>query len=234
MKYLLILSTLLFISTAHAATGQPEGTRVSLTAVVSEEVGNDELIVHYRVAEKGSNPKKLQQKVNATVAGIEVRLKQEKVKHKTTSRRLSPVSSDGVFSTREWEMTQSGEIRTGHPDAVSNWLADIEASGAKLNHLQFRISDSSRKKVEAKLRLSAIKAFRSKAATIARGLSAKSFKIIRLNTVTRAPVTAYRQQARAVKASGYSSAPQLSAGESKIVVTVSGSIEVPFKSFPVQ
>jgi len=231
MKYLLILSTLFFMTPAYAETNQPEGTRVSLSAEASEAAVNDELVVYYRIAERGGNATMLRQKVNAIAAAIEARLKKEKVKHKTTSRRLSPVSNDGVFSTREWEMAQSGEIRTNALDDVSGWLGDIESKGAKLNHLQFGISESVRKKTEEQLKLEAIGSFREKAATIAKGLSAKSFKIIQMNTSGSAPVMAYQQER---SYSMMASAPQMSAGESKISVSVSGTIEVPFKNFPVQ
>jgi len=234
MKYLLILSTLLFMPLAHAETSQPEGTRVSLSAEASEEAVNNELIVHYRIAERGGSAKVLQQKVNGIAAAIETRLKAEKVKHKTTSRRLSPVSSDGVFSMREWEMMQSGEIITSELDAVANWLGEIEAKGAKLNHLQFRVSERARKKIEEKLKLEAIASFRSKAAITTIGLTAKSFKIIQMNISGSAPVMeTYRARDYSIK-SMVSSAPQMSAGESTIKVNVSGTIEVPFKSFPVQ
>ena len=234
MKYLLILSTLLFMPLAHAETNQPEGTRVSLSAEASEAALNDELIVHYRIAERGGNAKALRKKVNATAAAIDARLKKEKVKHKTTSRRLSPVSGDGVFSTREWEMMQGGEIKTRELEAVSGWLADIEATGAKLNRLQFNVSDAAYKKIEARLKREAIALFRAKAATITKGLSGKSYKIIQLNTSGSAPVMeAYRAREYSIK-SMVSSAPQMSAGESSIKVNVSGTIEVPFKNFPVK
>lgn len=216
---------------AHAGTEQPQGTLVSLSAETSEEVANDELVVYYRIAERGPNAKRLQQKVNGIAAAIEARLGKEKVKHKTTGRRLSPVSSDGVFTTREWEMVQSGEIRTGDLDAVSEWLGDIEASGAKLNRLQFQVSEAVRKKIEERLRLAAIADFRTKAATITKGLAGKSFKIIQLNTSSSAPVVPYMRDSYSLKAE-VSSAPRMSSGESKVQVSVSGSIEVPFTSFP--
>lgn len=234
MKYLLLISMILFMSLAHAGDSQPEGTRISLSAELSEEVANDELAVYYRISERGSSGKRLQQKVDGIAAAIEARLAAEKVKHKTTGRRLSPVSSDGVFTTREWEMVQSGEIVTGDLDAVAGWLGDIEASGARLNHLQFRVSQAARKKVEERLRLEAIADFRAKAATVAKGLTGKSFKIIQLNTSGSAPVVGYARQESYSLKSVASSAPQLTAGESRIQVSVSGTIEVPFTNFPVR
>jgi len=222
------------MTSAYAETNQPEGTRVSLSAEASEAAVNDELVVHYRIAERGGSAKALQKKVNAIAGKIEKRLKSEKVKHKTTSRRLSPVSSDGVFTTREWEMVQSGEIKTGDLDAVSAWLGDIEATGAKLNHLRFKVSDAAYKKIEARLKLEAIAEFRAKAATIAKGLSGKSFKIIQLNTSGSAPTMVYKQSRSYALSSVMSEAPRMSAGESTIKVNVSGTIEVPFKSFPVK
>lgn len=219
---------------AHAGADQPQGTRISLSAEASEDAINDELVVYYRIAERGANAKGLQQKVNGISGAVETRLKREKVKHKTTGRHLLPVSSDGVFSTREWEMVQSGEITTGELDAVSGWLGDIEASGVKLNHLQFRVSEEARKKIEARLRLAAIASFRSKAETMAKGLATESFKIIQMDTSGSVPDMGFRQERSYSMMASKSAAPQLTAGESRITVSVSGIIEAPFTQFPVK
>jgi len=80
------------------------------------------------------------------------------------------------------------------------------------------------------LQLQAIRKFRRKARAIAKGLDAKSFRVIRLQTNANRPV--YPVRGMAMMASKAEAAPALSSGESKVSVTVSGEIEVPLRDFP--
>ena len=215
---------------AHAAEKGVEGTRITLSATASEAVPNDEIVVSYRIEAKGANARQLQRQVNEIAAKVAERLKKEKVKHTTTNRTLSPVWDSGLFSTKQWEMTQSGSIETQDIDAVAGWLADIETDGAKLDGLQFQVSDAHRKEVEGRLRDQAIHDFRAKAARIASALAAKTFRIIDVNTSASGDVRPMQMRESYV-AKSISSAPALTAGESRIEISVSGSIETPFRDF---
>jgi len=111
----------------------------------------------------------------------------------------------------------------------------IETAGAHLSGLQFRISSSASKQAQDQLRLKAIAAFREKAAIISKGLSAHQFRIIQLNTSSQAPrPVIYRSEMAMMSKSADAALPSLSAGEGKISVNISGSIEVPFADFPVK
>ena len=233
MKYLLILSTLLFVPLAHAEDYKPEGTRVSLSAKAYEDVVNDEVVVSYRIEAKGNNADQLRKKVDEVAAKVTARLKREKVKHATTNRSLSPSRDSGFFSTKNWELVQTGRVTTQDIDAVPGWLADIEAAGVKLSGLQFQVSDKLRHKVEEQLRIQAIQDFRAKAANIAGGLAAKSFRIIDMRTHANDESRPQLQDNYRLEKSKYSE-PALSGGESRISVMVSGAIETPFKDFPVK
>lgn len=234
MKYLLILSTLLFMPLAHAADAKPAGTLVSLSSEVSEDVANDEVVVSYRIQAKGNSARLLRQQVDAIAARVSDRLKKEKVKHATTNRSLQPVWESGFFSTKSWELVQSGRIKTQDIDAVPGWLADIETTGVKLSGLQFQVSEKLHKQVEDRLRTEAIKDFRAKAANIAAGLSAKSFRIINMQTHSSGAIRPMMMRANDSYISKGASAPSLAGGESRVQVNVSGSIEVPFTQFPIR
>ncbi|GAV20187.1 oxidative stress defense protein [Mariprofundus micogutta] len=237
MRYLIVLS-LLFLSPSitQAETNQPTGTRINLSATAEQSVSNDEMIVYYRVEEKGSSAKQLRQKVNQITARLEARLKSEKVQHKTTGRSFRPHWEKGVFNFQRWNASQSGQIVTQDLDNISSWLGDIEAMGVKLNNLSFRVSSNKMRAVQNELRLQALKKFRTKAASLSKGIMAKSFRIIRVQTsgasqprYERGPVM-MADMAMAKSAA----APVVTAGESRSKVTVSGEIEVPFTNFPVQ
>jgi len=213
-----------------AETAQPAGTRINLSATAEQSVANDEMIIHYRIEEKGVSAAKLRQKVNRISAKLEARLKSEKVKHKTTGRTLRPHWEKGIFNFQKWNINQSGQIVTRDLNSISSWLADIEAMGIKLNNLSFRISSDKMRQVKDTLRQAALKKFRAKAAILSKGLAAKSFRIIRIQTSGTAQP---RYESRPMMARSVA-APVVSAGESRTTVTVSGEIEVPFSDFPVE
>ncbi len=82
------------------------------------------------------------------------------------------------------------------------------------------------------LQLQAIRKFRHKAGAIAKGLDAKNFRVIRLQTNANRPV--YQVRGMAMMAAKAAAPPALSSGESKVSVSVSGKIEVPFRDFQVR
>lgn len=236
MRYLLALSLLIVAPVlAQAENSQPTGTRISLSATAEQSVANDEMVVHYRIEEKGTSAKKLRARVNAITARLEARLKSEQVKHKTTGRSLRPHWEKGFFNYQKWNLNQSGQITTSDLDSISDWLGDIEAMGVKLNNLRFRISSKKMRQVQDALRLEALQKFRAKAAVLSRGVASKHFRIIRLQTSGgRQPVYAERMMMADAAMAKAASAPVVAAGESKTSVTVSGDIEVPFTDFPVK
>ena len=235
MRYLLVLSLLcLAPSWALAENNQPNGTRINLSATAEQSVANDEMIVHYRIEEQGNSAAKLRQKVNRTTARLEARLKSEKVTHKTTGRSLRPHWEKGIFNFQKWNLSQSGQITTRDLDSISSWLADIEAMGIKLNNLGFRVSSDKMRTVKDALQLGALKKFRAKAAILSKGLAAKSFRIIRIQTSgTAQPRYESRPMLAGMSMARSAAAPVVTAGESKSTLTVSGEIEVPFTNFPI-
>lgn len=222
---------------AAAESQGPNGTRINLNAAVETQVPNDEVVISFRVEKEDKNARVARQYVNKVSAAIKNRLKHEQgVKHKTTSRNMQAVWKHYKDRPRQrtgWRMTQSGQIVSSKLDAVPGWLNAIEAAGAQLSGLQYRISAKRSKSVQDSLRLQAIASFRDKAAVIAKGLSAKTFRIIRLNTSSHAPQPVrYRAEMAMMAKSVSADTPALSSGEGKISVNVTGEIETPFIDFP--
>jgi len=240
MRYLLILS--LFILTpvsAQAENPQPAGTRINLSATAERELPNDEVVITFRVEKEGKDAQNIRQQVNQITAKIQKRLTKELgLKLKTTSRNMQPLWHHPKNQPRVrtgWRMIQSEEITSSNLDAVPHWLDAIESEGAHLSSLQFRLSRERSGQTRDALRLQAIKTFRSKAAVIAKGLDAKSFRIIHLNSSSQAPrPVLYRSEMAMLAKSADVSAPALSAGEGHLQITVTGEIEVPFTDFPLQ
>lgn len=230
----------LFFSFSPAFAAEVEkGTIISLSAEAEAELANDEIVVEFRVEAKGSDTNKLRKQVDYISAAISKRMKRERgAKIITTGRRLDPVWENRPGYKRErtgWQMIQSGRIVSTRLNAVSGWLEDVEHLGAHLKGLRFRVSDNLLKATQEQLRLKAIEYFKDKASTIAKGLSATSFRIVRLQTDSHRPLyPMQRDRTFAMAESINASSPVLEAGESKVSVTIHGEIEVEKQRFSVK
>ncbi|MFQ5345137.1 MAG: SIMPL domain-containing protein [Mariprofundus sp.] len=222
---------------ASAEAGQPTGTRIDLSATETVRIANDEVVISFRVEKEGESADDVRLYVNRVAGVIQQRLKKEPgVKLKTVGRNIQPVwkyPKHGQRMRTGWRMIQSGQVISSKLDAVPKWLDGIEAAGARISSLQFRVGNTASQQAENRLRLKAIAAFRRQAMTIAKGLNAKHFRIIHLDTASHAPQPViYRSRAMMAKsADGVS--PSLAAGGSRLDVTVNGTIQVPYTDFPV-
>jgi predicted secreted protein len=238
MKKIICLFLLSHIYTGIAYAADASGSTISLTAQASIDVPNDEVVIHFRVEERGNQLDGLRRRVNQISAVIKKSLADEQgVKLETTSRRIDPIwQKDAYQRKREaWLVVQSGTITSKKLDDVPKWLNIIEQTGAKLQNLSFHVSDDLRLKTQEILGVEAIQKFRSKAVSVAKALGAKSFEVIRLSTGGSIPTQPMFRQEMAYmgKAMAAGSAPALSAGDSRLLVTVFGDIEVPRKRFKV-
>jgi len=241
MRLLFLLLPLLCLvpGLLQAGDALPTGTRINLGATAETQLANDEVVISFRVEKDGKDAGAVRQYVNQVSSAVQKRLKQEPgVKLKTISRSMQPVWQYPKNRQRVrtgWRMTQTGQVVSNKLDAVPNWLDAIESAGANLSGLQFLISSTASKRAQNQLRLQAISLFRQKAGVIAKGLSAGTFRIIQLNTSSRTPrPVMYRAEMAMMAKSADAAPPSLSAGEGKISVSVSGSIQVPFTDFPVK
>jgi len=225
------------MGSAYAGDALPSGTRIHLNAVVQTRIPNDEVVINFQIEQEGNDAAAVRQYVNRVSGAVHQRLKSEQgVKLKTVSRNMQalwryPKNSPRIRSG--WRMIQSEQVVSRNLESISAWLGVIEAAGAHLSGLQFRISNSASKQAQSQLRLKAIAAFREKAAEIAKSLSAQNFRIIQLNTSSQSPrPVMYRSEMAMMAKSADAVPPSLSAGEGNIRVSVNGSIEVPFIDFP--
>jgi len=233
---LCLLMSLLFSATPLWAEAET-GTIVTLSAEANVEVPNDEVVINFRVEERGKKLDDLRQRVNQMSALIKKSLAKEKdVKLQTSSRRIDPIWQNGAYQQKRegWLVVQSGSITSKNLDEVARWLDMIEHAGAKLQGLSFRVSDAVRRETQEDLRIQAIHQFQTKANTVVNALGATYFQILHLNTGSSSPV--YRnERTYMVKSMAVGdSIPALSSGESRISVSVSGDIEMEKKRFSVQ
>ena len=236
MKTLFLMPMLVCAFSFQGIAKEMQGTVVSLSAEATTEVPNDEVVVNFRVEERGKKLDALRKRVNQMSASIKKSLAKEKgVKLKTSSRRVNPVWKPNQYNTvrDSWVVVQTATITSKNLGDVPRWLNIIEHAGAKLQNLSFRISDTLRRSTQEQLRVQAIQQFRIKAATVSKALDATSFSIRHLNTGNVfSPPPVYRGE-MAMMSKSRSAAPALSSGDSRITVSVNGDIVVDQVKFKV-
>lgn len=214
----------------------PEGTRITLTAMVERNIANDEAVISYRIEAEGKSAERLRAEVNAIAAKIESRLKKEEgLVRETTDRRMEPVwkSDKNRRQYRSgWRLVQGEQIKTMKLDRIPGWLDDIEAAGAKVDGIGFRVSSKRAEAVRSELLLLAVAKFRNRAQALAKGLDARSYRVMRLQTGSgHFPVAKMERSDVMMFAEREAAEPSLSSGQGNISVTVSGEIEVAFRDF---
>jgi predicted secreted protein len=236
MVRLLIFALMVLLSTPAVAE-EAKGTQVSLSAMAEQTLPNDEVVVRYRIEAEGPKADALRRQVNRISQAVSERLGREKdLVQTTTGRRMEPVWHYDNASRRQvrdgWRLVQDGQVTSTGLDAVPGWLDAIERAGAHLQGLSFRVSRKAENAARDRLRMQAISEFRARATVTARALGAASFRILRLNTnaMMPRPIQPMMAMARAEKAPE----PSLSAGQSRITVSVSGDILLPEKDYPVK
>lgn len=213
-----------------------EGTRISLAANSSMNLPHDELVVLYRIEASGREAAGLRTKVNRMARAIHAKLGKEKgLKLTTLSRRMELLWRYDKVSRRQvrdgWKLVQREQIRSTNLAAAADWIDAIEQAGGHLDSLRYGFSDATLQQTRASLRLKAVAQFRQKAAEMARALDAKSFRIVNLQTAHDTPRYPVALEMGRMKSAD--AAPSLNSGEGRISVTVSGSILLPPKDFPV-
>ena len=237
MRKLLLIPAVLCVLIGQSFAAEMKGTIVSLSAEATVEVANDEVVVNFRVEERGKKLNALRKRVNQMSASIKESLAKEKgVKLKTSSRSVSPIWKPNQYNRvrDSWVVVQTATITSKNLEDVPRWLNIIEHAGAKLQGLSFRISDTLRRSTQEELRIQAIQQFRSKAETVSKALDARSFSIRQLNTGSSySPQPMDRGEMMLAKGMLNDAAPALSSGDSRITVSVNGDVVVDQVKFKV-
>ncbi|MDX8409590.1 MAG: SIMPL domain-containing protein [Mariprofundales bacterium] len=238
MRYCLF-ALLILASPAPTNAAEPTetGTRITLSAEAIADYPNDEAVIRFHVAAEGKDRTALYQQVNSTSHTIQRLLARHKEVHLTTiNRRIIPLQhydqarrqpiSDG------WRLVQASRAISRELGAISDRLAAIEKTGARLDSLTLQLSESAKRAADATLLTQAIAHFHSKAKTIASALGSSSFTILTMHT--EASPSQPRPMAARTMMLESASAPAINHGESSRRILISGQILLPLRNISTQ
>jgi len=221
----IFLSALLFASLSAAAqTPEPLFNLISLNAQAEREVANDLLTANLAAEAEGSDPAQLADEVNRTMQrALATALGHKSVKTQSAGYQTTPmVEKNRVL---RWRVRQELRLESADFAAASELIGKLQAN-LVLTGLSLSVSAESRRKAENSLIVEAIAAFDERARVVRDAMKAKGYRVKDLNiSAGGAAPRPMLMQARALSSDSVAR-PALEPGSTRIVISVSGSIQL--------
>ena len=220
----LIPATLLLCSlTANAEDTPLTYDRIDLSASADGEAANDILVAVLSRESEGPSAAPLADEVNKAVDQAIKRIKQvPEITVQTLDYQTLPTYQKQRITG--WRVRQSIRLETRNAGKLSNLLGDLQQQ-LNLDSIGYSVSPEKMKEAENQLISAALKAFQQRADLITHELGRSRYRIVAVRVETAgAPHPIYRAgRAMAMEAAA---PPTIEAGEQKVQVTVSGTIEL--------
>jgi predicted secreted protein len=227
-RYLVCVAILIFLPVRTIlAEDETLFNQIHINAQVERNVENDQLEVTMLVEKQGSKPEEIATQVNETMQwALELANDKNDIEVSTRSYQTFPIYKNRLIVG--WRATQELYLKSVEITDLTELVGKLQER-LQVNHMQFSPTRESRVKIENELISEAMDAFRQRAEIINQHMDEKNYRIINLhvNTGNSGPVM-YRDamvSRAATMDMAMEMAPAVEAGTSKVVVTVSGSIQ---------
>jgi predicted secreted protein len=224
IRYLLLLAPLLLAHTVRADT-ELRYNQVHLQAQQSESVSNDTMHVSLSTHGEARDPAVLATQLNQDMEwALAIARQHEGVSVSSGGYQSYPVHRDNVL--KGWRGQQGLELEGKDPRQIGELAGRLQEK-LQIKSIHFSVSGEKRHAVENRLIGRALDAFKQRARIVGDNLKAGRYLIVDINISTSAQRPPMPYQARMMAAPMEATAPvAVEAGESDIVVSVSGTVEL--------
>ncbi len=221
----LLASALLLVLQTSRADTELRYNQVHLQSQQSESVSNDTMHVSLSTYGEARDPAKLATQINTDMEwALAIARQNEGVTVSTGGYQTYPVHRDNVL--KGWRGQQSLELE-GKDTLRIGELAGRLQEKLQVKSIHFSVSEEKRHAVEDRLIGRVLDAFKQRARIVGDNLKAGGYRIVDINISTTAQRPPVPYQARMMAAPMEAAAPvAVEAGESDIVVSVNGTIEL--------
>lgn len=205
--------------------------RVDFSTEVAREIPNDQLNATLSIELSDKDAGKLAQRLNTIVnEAMKKASAYPSLKISSGNQNTWPVYGSTLASSSKLESWRGRhEIRLETKDfkAAGELIGKLQEN-LQINSINFVVSADSRRKVEDSLTSEAIAAFKTRADAIRTAWNAKSYKLVQMSLGSAGGPMPYMPMMRSMKTAEADSAPaqELAGGDTRLVVNVSGSIEL--------
>lgn len=200
--------------------------QIHLQARAERDVENDQLEVSLVVEKQGNSPQEIASEVNETMQwALDIANSNDEIEVKTGSYQTYPIYRNRLIVG--WRASQELVLKSIEITSLTELVGDLQER-LQVRQMNFSPTRETRERVENDLISEAMESFKQRAEIVGRHMDNDSYRIVNLNIDTgqSGPVMYQAAMARsAVMDSSMEMAPAVEAGTSKVVVTVSGSIQ---------
>jgi predicted secreted protein len=225
-----LLTLLAFPITANADTPLAY-QRVDFSTEVARDISNDQMNATLSIELSDKDAGKLAQHITLVLNdSLKKAAAYPSVKATSGNQNTWPVYGSTLTSSSKLESWRGrAEIRLESKDfkAAGELISKLQEK-LQMNGISFVVSADARNKTENSLTSEAITAFKTRAEAIRNAWSAKSYKLVQMNLGSAGGAAPYMPMMRTMKAAESDMAPaqDMAGGETRLVVNVSGSIEL--------
>lgn len=205
--------------------------RVDFSTEVAQSIVNDQMNATLSIELTDKDAGRLAQQLSLTINdAMKKAAAYPAVKASSGNQNTWPVYGSTLTSSSKLESWRGrAEIRLESRDfkAAGELIGKLQEK-LQMNGISFVVSADTRSKTENNLTTEAIAAFKSRAEAIRNAWAAKSYKLVQMSLGSAGGPAPYLPMMRAMKAADTEStvAQDLAGGETRLVVNVSGSIEL--------
>lgn len=227
----ILIATLFLSFPVLAAAETPVYQRVDFSTEVAREIPNDQMNATLSIELSDKDAGKLAQQLNTVINdAIKKAAAYPSVKVSSGNQNTWPVYGTTLTSSSKLESWRGrAEIRLETKDfkAAGELIGKLQEK-LQINGVNFVVSADSRRKVEDGLTAEAIAAFKTRAEAIRTAWNAKGYKLVQMSLGSAGGPMPYMPMMRTMKAAEADGVPaqDLAGGDTRLVVNVSGSIEL--------
>jgi predicted secreted protein len=219
---LLLLAALVPFAAPAQDAKEPLFNLVSLSAQAERDVPNDLLIAVLAAEAEGPDPTHLAGAVNKTMQNaLELARGVRAVRAQSAGYQTWPVTDKARIS--RWRVRQELRLESSDIAAASVLIGKLQAI-LVVSQLSLSVSDEARRRAENALIGEAIAAFEERARVVRDAMKAKGYRVRDLQVGGGTQPRPMVAQLRALSAE--SAAPALEPGTSRILITVSGTLQL--------
>ena len=221
MRRALLIALLLPLAALAEEERQPLFNLVSLAAQAEREVPNDLLAAVLAAEAEGADPAKLAREVNQKMQrALELAKAERAMRARSGAYQTWPVSDKGRIV--RWRVRQELRLESGDFAAATDLIGRLQAS-LTLASLALSVSPEARRQAENALTAEAIAAFEERARVVRDAMKAKGYRVKDLQVGGGPQPRPMMAEMRSLAAA---SAPAVEPGTSRILITVSGTVQL--------
>lgn len=228
MKNFIAFASALIVSiSAHALAEEPvQFNIINLRVEQAREVSNDVMVVVMQAAAQKNSSAEAAQSVNEVMAWADKIISEDqKISHQTLNYQTRPIYQNKTITG--WSASQQLKLQSQDIEALTAMAGTLQQK-LQIGSMRFQVSPDRRAQELETLVVEALEAFRAKAELVTRTLKADDYRLVNLSIDENGGPMPYRQVVQAEAMAVRAASPSVEAGDSKIQVSVTGSIQLVF------